>query len=160
MDIPVRHYVRLLARYLLPQWRWMVLLVAVLVLGTALQLVGPQFIRTFLDTAMRGASVPTLLTEAGLFCLVGLAAQVCQVLLGLLSASVSWRATNALRTDLVRHCLHLDLSFHHTHGPGELIERVDGDIQLLSSFFSHFAAQLLGNLLLMLGVLLIVFVED
>jgi ABC-type multidrug transport system fused ATPase/permease subunit len=160
MDIPVRRYSRLLATYMLPHWRWMLLLVIILVLGTALQLLGPHLIRTFLDMATRGALVSTLLLQAGIFCLAGLAANVCQILLGLVSAHVSWRATNALRIDLVRHCLHLDLSFHHIYGPGELIERVDGDVHLLSNFFSQFAAQLLGNLLLTFGVLLVVFAED
>ncbi len=52
--------------------------------------------------------------------------------------SVSWDATNALRIDLVSHLLRLDTSFHTRHTPGELIERVDGDVGTLARFFSRF----------------------
>ena len=46
-----------------------------------------------------------------------------------------------LRADLARHCLRLDLPFHKTHTPGELIERVDGDVATLGTFFSQMAVK-------------------
>jgi ABC-type multidrug transport system fused ATPase/permease subunit len=52
------------------------------------------------------------------------------------------------------------MPFHKTHTPGELIERVDGDVTLLASFFSQFVIQAVGNLLLVLGILLLMFRED
>ncbi len=52
--------------------------------------------------------------------------------------NVSWVATNALRADLVAHLLRLDATFHTAHTPGELIERVDGDVATLARFFSRF----------------------
>ncbi len=73
---------------------------------------------------------------------------------------MAWRATNALRADLVEHCLRLDLSFHKFTTPGELLERVDGDVQTLSQFFSNFTVYILGNLLLLSGVIVVLFAED
>ena len=67
--------------------------------------------------------------------------------------NVGLTATNRLRADLTRHCLRLDPAFHNAHTPGELIERVDGDVATLGNFFSRFAVQLLGNGLLLVGVL-------
>ena len=54
----------------------------------------------------------------------------------------------------------LDLSFHKARTPGELIERIDGDVTALATFFSRFVVNVLGNLLLMLGVLIVVARED
>ncbi|NEO26172.1 MAG: ABC transporter ATP-binding protein [Kamptonema sp. SIO4C4] len=71
-----------------------------------------------------------------------------------------WRGSNALRSDLVAHCLHLDLSFHKSRTPGELLERVDGDVNALSQFFSRFTLDVLGNVLLLLGILVVLFFED
>jgi ATP-binding cassette subfamily B protein len=68
--------------------------------------------------------------------------------------------TNALRADLVRHCLGLDLSFHKAHTAGEMIERLDGDVSLLSGFFSQLVIDLVSNALLVAGVLVLVFRED
>ena len=72
-----------------------------------------------------------------------------------LATNVGQQATNALRADLALHCLRLDPQFHNTHTPGELIERVDGDVDLLSNFLSRFAVQVVGNVLLLGGVLVL-----
>jgi ABC-type multidrug transport system fused ATPase/permease subunit len=74
-----------------------------------------------------------------------------------LAGNVAWRATNRLRADLTLHCLTLDLSYHGAHPPGELLERVDGDVAKLSEFFSQFLVRLVGNVLLLLGILLLSF---
>src|SRR5260370_35064392 len=51
------------------------------------------------------------------------------------------------------HCLSLDMGFHKTHTSGEMIERIDGDVDALSNFFSQFAVNLMSNLLLLAGML-------
>jgi ABC-type multidrug transport system fused ATPase/permease subunit len=68
--------------------------------------------------------------------------------------------TNALRTDLVTHCLRLDMSYHKTHTPGELIERVDGDVSEMAGFLSQLVIQLAGSALLVVGVLILLARED
>ena len=73
---------------------------------------------------------------------------------------ISWGATNALREDLAAHLLRLDAAFHHAHTPGELIERVDGDVGTLARFFSRFTVYVVGNALLMVGILVLLFALD
>ncbi|MEZ4677830.1 MAG: ABC transporter transmembrane domain-containing protein [Caldilineaceae bacterium] len=73
---------------------------------------------------------------------------------------VSWTATNALRADLARHALHLPMGFHNSHTPGELIERIDGDVSQLANFFSQLVLNVLANGLLVLGVIVLLGVED
>ena len=55
---------------------------------------------------------------------------------------------------LLDHLLHLDASYHTAHTPGELIERADGDVATLARFFSRFVVYILGNAVLILGMLL------
>ena len=74
--------------------------------------------------------------------------------------NVSWTATNELRTDLVAHLLRLDAPFHTAHTPGELIERVDGDVSTLARFFSRFVVYVLGNGVLLVGVLGLLYSVD
>ena len=73
---------------------------------------------------------------------------------------VGWTATNALRADLAKHCLSLDMSFHNDHAPGEMIERIDGDANELGGFFSTFVINILANALLLVGILALLFRED
>ena len=54
---------------------------------------------------------------------------------------------------MLTHLLRLDATFHTTHTPGELIERVDGDVATLGRFFSRFVVYVIGNGILMVGVL-------
>ena len=51
------------------------------------------------------------------------------------------------------HVLRLDYAFHSSHTQGELIERVDGDVGNLSRFFSRFVIDVVGNGVLILGIL-------
>lgn len=150
---------RLLARYLSFQKArvaWMGLFV---IGGIAAQLASPQVIRYFLDTAQSG-QVGMKLTIAAL---IYLGFAFAQQLLGLgaayTSQMVAWSATNHLRTDLVLHCLRLDMGFHKRHTPGELIERVDGDVSALSNFFSQLVIQVLSNGMLIAGVLVFLAIE-
>ena len=69
-------------------------------------------------------------------------------------------STNALRVDLIDHCIKLDMAFHKKHQSGEMIERVDGDVNALFSFFSTFMLELLTNAGLIIGILILLLRED
>jgi ATP-binding cassette subfamily B protein len=157
---PTKRYRNLLVNYLKPQWLNVAWLAVLLLSGIGLQLVNPQILRYFIDTARAGSALQELTAAALLFLGVAVVSQALSLLTTYLSGNVAWTATNALRRDLTLHCLRLDMSFHKTHTPGELIERVDGDVTRLANFFSQMAPHLLGNGLLALGILVLLFRED
>ncbi len=126
----------------------------------ALQLVQPQILRHFIDTARSSVPVEQLQTIALLFLVVVLLSQLVGVAVTFIAERVGWNATNRLREDLALHCLRLPLAFHSGHTPGELVERVDGDVAALTNFFSRFVIQILGNALLLTGVLVLAARED
>jgi ATP-binding cassette subfamily B protein len=148
---------RLLATYLDSQRARVALLAVLLLGGIALQLLNPQVVRGFIDGAVaatgHAASDGALARGALLFLVVALAQQAVSVGATYLSENIGWSATNALRADLLRHCLHLDQSFHKGKTPGELIERIDGDATTLAGFFSRLVVDVAGNLLLLVGIL-------
>ncbi len=153
-------YSALLGRYLLPQRGRVVIMALLLLAGIALQLASPQVIRYFLDSAQAGGAGHTLLTAALIYIAFALAQQGMSVAANYASSLVSWSATNRLRTDLALHLLRLDMTFHKQHTPGELIERIDGDVNQLGNFFSKMVVEVIGNLLLLAGILGLLFVED
>ncbi|HEV8340543.1 MAG TPA: ABC transporter ATP-binding protein [bacterium] len=150
----------LLRRYLRPQARRAALMAVWLLAGIGFQLLAPQLLSDFIDGARQGAAEGQLLGLAGLFLVVALFAQATNALAVYASESVGWTATNLLRSELAVHCLRLDLGFHHARTPGEMIERVDGDVTQLSTFFSQMVIRILGNVLLMAGILALLFRED
>ncbi len=153
-------YGQLLITYLGPQRGRVFGLACLVLLTIALQLINPQIIRYFLDTLESGGQLQQLLGAAGLFTLITIVQQLVRLLATYVGEMVGWTATNWLRVDLARHCLRLDMSFHKAHTPGELIERVDGDVNELANFFSHMMLTLIGNALLLLGVVLLLWRES
>ncbi len=160
MKLTWRHYGPLLAQYLRPLLGKTAVLLVLLLAGIALQLLNPQLVRSFLDAAQAGRNLAALVHIAWIFLLVGVIGQLCSAVANYVAADVGWRATNRLRNDLALHCLRLDMPFHQVHTPGEMIERIDGDTSALANFFSQFLVNIVGNVLLLLGVLLLLFRED
>ena len=150
---------RFLQTYLKPLRARILLLTALLLGATGLRLLFPQLLRSLVDQALAGAPLRALLLPAALFLAGALLIQVLRITATLLAERIAWAATNALRLDLARHVLGLDLAFHKEHTPGELIERIDGDVTTLAGFFSQFVAQVGTSLLLICGVLVALFGE-
>jgi ABC-type multidrug transport system fused ATPase/permease subunit len=151
---------RLLARYLHPHRLQMALLGLILCGMIGVQVAAPLIASRFIDRATAGGALRGLIVLALLTMLLSLLGQGLAVAETWVAESVSWSATNALRLDLAAHLLRLDPAFHANHTQGELIERVDGDVATLARFFSRFVVYVLGNGLLMLGVLALVLRVD
>jgi len=158
--IPVRAYLRLLTDYLRPLRTRVLWLSVLLFVGIALQLVNPQFIRTFIDRATTGAGKGELIPLAVWFIVIAVAHQGIGVVATYLAEHVGWIATNEMRADLATHVVGLDMGFHKSHTPGELIERIDGDVTSLSNFFSAFTIRVLGNTVLIAGILALLWREN
>ncbi|MCL4505512.1 MAG: ABC transporter transmembrane domain-containing protein [Chloroflexi bacterium] len=150
----------LLSIYLKPQWRRVALLAVLLCGGSSLTLLSPQIVRYFIDNALSGTSGAPLIGAALLFLAAALARQIVMVATDYTGEVIAWKSTNALRADLALHCLRLDMPFHKAHAPGELIERIDGDVSALGNFLSRFSVQVAGNGLLLLGILIALFAAD
>ena len=128
--------------------------------GIGLNLLNPQIVRYFIDTAQADGAVQNLVWAGIAFLAIGIIRQGVQIVSSYLGQDVGWRATNQMRNTLAHHCLNLDMGFHHAHTPGEMIERVDGDTTALSNFFSQFVIHVIGSSFFLLGVLILVFRED
>lgn len=142
-----------LLRYLIPVRGRLLLLLVMLLVSTAFQLVNPQIVQQFIDTAASQGTLSTLLSLAGLYLIIAVLTQLITVAISYLGNDISWRATNTLRADLLKHCLGLDMHFHNRKTPGEMIERIDGDVTGMSNFFAMFIVQVIGSFILLAGIL-------
>lgn len=156
----VGRYQRVLRRYLRPEWPRMLLLAIVLLVTIAVQVATPFAISRFIDRAIGDGTERDLLLLAALVMVLAIVGQILSMAETYLAEGVSWAATNALRVDLVAHLLRLDAGFHAARTPGELLERVDGDVGTLARFFSRFVVSIVGNGLLIVGVLVLLFNLD
>lgn len=155
-----RPYTELLVKYLAPLRGGVTILGFLILAKIALQLINPQIMKRFIDMAQSDGSGRVLLGTAAIFIGVAVFQQLLAITSTYFAQHIGWKSTNALRADLARHCLYLDLEFHSHHSPGEMIERVDGDVQKLAAFFSQFSIVVIGNGLLLIGIIVLMIAVD
>jgi len=160
LKIPFQQHWDLLAKYIQPQKGRFALLSVLLLSSIGMQVINPQIMRFFIDTTQTTRDTQALSLAALAFIGIALIQQVVGVSATYVGENVAWTATNALRAEMARHCLNLDMSYHNNVSPGELIERIDGDVAELSNFFSQFVIRVIGNLLLLVGILAALLLED
>ncbi|HEX5696747.1 MAG TPA: ABC transporter transmembrane domain-containing protein, partial [Acidimicrobiia bacterium] len=144
-----------LTTYLRPH-RWRVALLVFLLLGSiALQLTIPLILRTFIDAAAEQAAVSAMITAGIAYLVAGVINQLLDAGASYLGTDIGWSATNRLREELSAHLFSLDMRFHNDTTPGEMIERVDGDVTALSQFISRFLVRLIAAGVLLTGVVVV-----
>src|SRR5262245_44733709 len=117
-----------------------------------LRLALPVLLGRFADDALAGAGVDHLTRIAIAYTLAALACNGLDLVVVWRSANVSWRAGNRLRERLAAHALRLEQAWHGRHSPGQLIERIDGDVEAMAVFFAGIAVHMIGNAVLVVGM--------
>ncbi|MEL7157991.1 MAG: ABC transporter ATP-binding protein [Actinomycetota bacterium] len=129
---------------------------AIVALGSALALLGPIILASIIDRAAGGAAVATLGLLAGAYLAASVANQAAAVAVSYVGTKVAWRTANELRMRLAAHVLDLDHEYHRSHSPGELIERIDGDVTAVSDFLATVVVKVFGAALLIVGIVVVV----
>jgi ABC-type multidrug transport system fused ATPase/permease subunit len=160
MQAQVAQYRHFLSAYLAPQRVRLSVLAALLLVDLGLQLGLPRVVQTFIDSAIGGGALRTLVWIGVAYLGVAIGRNLTLVGWQYMAQNIGLIATNHIRADLTRHCLALDMSFHNARTPGELIERVDGDVAKLENFLSQFVVKVILNGLLLLGVVVLLFLID
>jgi ABC-type multidrug transport system fused ATPase/permease subunit len=139
--------------------RWAVL-AALIAAASAGALAGPLIVRRIVDEATGGTTAAEVVRLSVLFLIVAVVTQVLNVVVVRSATRAAWRITNGLRLDITRHVLGLDHEFHRRHTPGELIQRVDGDVTNVSNFLSQVVPRVAGAAILLSGMLGVLTVLD
>ncbi|MER5649801.1 ABC transporter ATP-binding protein [Streptosporangium sp. NPDC002524] len=151
---------RAVLRHLRPGRRSAVALAAAIAAATALPLAAPQITRRFVDDAIGGAGTRHLTLIALGYLVLAVAGQAARMVTAWLASRLAWDGTNRLRERLAEHALGLDMAYHGRRTPGEMIERVDGDVVAVAEFVVAFLLDVVAGLLLLAGVVVVVFTVD
>ena len=125
-----------------------------------LALAGPLIVRTIVDNARKGTTTAHVVRMALIYLTLALLAQVIGVVVAWYATTIAWRATNELRMRMTRHVLALDHEFHRKHTPGELIQRVDGDVTNVSDFLGRVVPRAVGAVFLVVGMIVALALVD
>lgn len=139
------------------------LIVVLLIATSGLDLLGPLVLRhfvDFLDADSLSQDANQLQLTAGLYSALIVLARVASVSRGLLIDGTIIEIADRVRQGLLHHALHLDLSYHEESSPGELVERIDGNVGQVQILVGRAAGDLLPSCLTFVGVLAILLSID
>lgn len=160
MKINLKDYIALLKKYLVREKAGLATLFAVLVVNVLVETAKPRILGQFIDQVTTAVPLGNIYWLAILFLILTAVKQGIGILIAWLTQNIGWRATNGLRIDLTRHTMDLDMAFHKRFTPGQLVERVDGDINSLFGFFTTFITGIVMNVFMVVGVFVYFFLID
>jgi ABC-type multidrug transport system fused ATPase/permease subunit len=135
-------------------------LAVLLLVSQLVPLAEPLLLKGFVDRAAAGDALVVLVAIAVAYIVVALVAQVLSVVVSRSGTVLAWRVTDRMRADVATHVLGLDHAWLSRQSPGQLIERVDGDITGISEYYSQVVLQVVAAAILLVGVLVLVSVQD
>ena len=156
----IARYVTLLRAHARGRPAVFAVMVAALIAGAGVQVASPLVVRAFLDLAQAGAGVERLAGVAALFIGIAVAGAALEIVRSHAGAVLAWQAMNSLRRRLFRHAIDLGHSFFARSAPGNLLERVDGDVAKLGRLLSDLLPELATNLLMAAGIVVVLWFED
>ncbi len=137
-------------------YRLKLILTALLVLGsTALSLVPPWLIREGIDEHILAGRVDRLLWLALLMVLLALLRGVLDLGKRYQAELVAQKVVHDIRRDLFNHISRLSFSFFDSSRTGDLLSRITSDTDDVRRLISFVSINLIGNFLLLLGILLV-----
>lgn len=152
-----------LARYLWPYRLTLGGVMLLVLISTALGLVGPYLLGRTVDWLIAQgpqvqANLGALGKAAAALLAVFLVGNLAEAASGWAMASVSQKALKTLRQELFVHLQKLPLAFFDAHPAGELMSRLTNDIEAINTAVSQNVVALLASLLSLGGILVAMFV--
>ena len=155
----IKLIISLLRKYLKPYIPQVVLLAIFLLIGNSIEILNPQVVSYYIDSVTEDFNKQVAIIAGVLYISMSLFQRGLMIAISYYSQNLGWATTNDLRSDLTRHCMYLDMTFHNKYKPGEMIERIDGDATALSQFFSTFILSFIGSFLILIGIIIATFIE-
>lgn len=121
------------------------------------QLAGPYILKQIIDIAVPKENTSLLLVYAfaflGIVSMTGGLSYIGMILLSRLGLSI----VTLIKQDIFSHLLKLPMSFFDAHPVGELMSRTETDTERVRDMFSNLGANLIVNLLTMIGIFVVTF---
>jgi ATP-binding cassette, subfamily B, bacterial len=151
---------RRLARYIVPYWRALALVLAMSLVSTALALYLPYLTKDLVDRALLGRDLGALRRVVLLFVSAGVASFGINVFTGLRYTEASARILFDMRLALYEHLQQLSPRFYARTRLGDILSRLNNDIGEIQRVAAESALAWVGNVLFLAGTLVMLAVLD
>lgn len=144
-----------LVKYLKGQSKMIILLAVFFISNIVLQIVAPQILSYFIDSAKCGKNFSYISFIIVIYLITIIFNMIMNVGENYFAQSFGWKVTNKFRKDVLEHFLKIDMEYHEKWTSGEMMTRLDEDVEGLFSYFYMLIFKLVGSTLLMVGVLMV-----
>ncbi len=120
------------------------------------ELILPQILSSYIDNVLiENIWIPISLAAGYLF--MTLFSGMISLLTDFLCEKVGWRICDEIRSDLLMCMTDYGIQYNKMSQSGKLVERIEGDVNLLFYFLSSFLIDILSNSILIIGVIIFLF---
>ncbi len=154
------HLARRLLKYLRPYRNVVVVSVFLLLVVSALQLVGPYLTKVAIDRYIRNRDLAGLTTIAGLFLLVLLFQLVVAFFQNYLMNWTGQRIMYDLRMEIFSHIQKLHVAYFDRNPVGRIITRMTTDVDVLNDLFTAGVVSIFGDVFLLGGIVVVMVVMN
>ncbi len=144
-------------RFAIPYTRLLALFLVVVIVDAGIGVVNPLIYREIINNGFLKSNVALIIRYAVLAGLLGLVDGALGVALSYLSATVGARVVLALRTQLFAHIQQMPLAFFTRVRTGALVSRLSTDVAGAQGAFTDILSNLVGNSVVLLGILAAMF---
>lgn len=152
--IKQKYFGSFLMKYLKGEKKAIIVLAIFFIGNIVLQIFSPQVLSYFIDSAQSGKTlgyISMIVLMYMVTIVLNMAGGVCE---SYFAQSFGWRITNSFRKDVMDHFLKIDIEHHGKWTSGEMITRLDEDVEGLFTYFYMLIFKLVGSTLLMVGILI------
>lgn len=136
----------------------LIITVCAVLLNAVLTLIGPFVIGYVIDTFIKGRDYHGVLVYSGILLVVAAGAFVSNYAQILVMGSVAQRTLWRLRNDVFNKIMELPLAFFNQNKAGDLISRINNDIDKLNQFFSQGLMRFVGTFFTVTGAAIFILI--
>src|SRR5258708_9527762 len=150
--------VRLLARFMMPYWWRMVLVLILLLTVTGLSLLPPYIIQRAVDGPITGGNLSGLVPYGIVYFLIVVTTFGLRFGHTYLLQTVGQNALMNMRQTLFEHILKQDIGYFNKTPVGQLVSRLSNDVDALTDLLSTSIVMVASNLITLVGIVVVMFV--
>lgn len=141
--------------YLTPYWQKLSVIFCLILVVTAFELVRPKLIGMIVNEAVKGESWNMAIWLLGIFLISVVGRSALMLTRNFLIQRTGMRVTCDMRVNIFRHLQNLSLRFYDARHTGKIVSRISNDTGAFHQLVTSASVNLLGDIVLILGVLVI-----
>ena len=129
-----------------------------IICAVALDVIGPIFIMDFINNALLDIVFNQLIIYPLLYILASVFSFVIKALVFYLYSTISWEYSDIFRKKIIKHVLLVKVSFLNKFLPGEILEKIEGNADIIAKVMVENLFNIAFSLVLLLGIMISSFI--